>query len=98
MVNLFIGSFHFYSGKYKEKTSNTYSALYSMGSCPFSYSCYFSSHIQNACYSDKIAIANNVAQIKDIKIYITYKTIENTIAHYVPIVVFRFVYFTRDAY
>ena len=43
---LSFGSFHFYSGKYKEKTSNNYSASYSMGSCPFSYSYCFSSHKQ----------------------------------------------------
>ena len=67
MVKLFIGSFHFYSGKYKEKTNNTYSASYSMGSYPFSYSYCFSSLNQNARYSDKIVIADNVAQIKVLK-------------------------------
>ena len=34
MVKLFIGSFHFYNSKYKEKTNNDHSALYSLGSCP----------------------------------------------------------------
>ena len=33
-VKLFIGFFHFYNSKFKGKTSNTYSASYSMGSCP----------------------------------------------------------------
>ena len=31
---LFIWPFHLYNGKFKEKPSNTYSALYSMGLCP----------------------------------------------------------------
>ena len=34
VVLLFIGSFQYYKNNFKEKTSNVYSASYSIGSCP----------------------------------------------------------------
>ena len=34
-INCLLGPLHFYNRKFKERTSNNYSASCSMGSCPF---------------------------------------------------------------